>query len=367
VAVVINGGTSGSLNPGFSGSGGPVATAIGIVRTTTLTSSLGDALSAQVTYGWDQIAGEARIVSPAPNGSLGTGVTLSMGAGNPQIRFQGTLLEYDTTLAPHAVTAVCKGPLYALEEYENGVGSGLPGGFIRPGLSLLDLLGTPTGTLQQIIAAVLTRAGVSFSLSNFDNPAHVYGLVNPDDFTWGTYESASSYVHRLLEASEGYRLFDSADGNVYLKQITAMPGSGFSAGSATFTLGVDIFGDSSSVVSRVGRRGAVLVEGYDPGDGLGPITTGPVTGNSIFRVSSPLIEDLTFATAISNFWTPIVTRDQKVVRLSTPRDDLIGPAMTIDIDAGPGLGISETMWVKSVTTEINEQGAFSQRLVCVEA
>lgn len=364
--TIVNGGTSGSLNPGFSG-GGPVATATAFVRNTTLTSSLGDALSAQTTFGWDQVSGEARIVSPAPNGSLGGGVTLTMGAGNPQIRFQGTLLEYDTTLAPHAVTAVCKGPLYLCDEYENGEGSGLPGGFIRPGLSLFDLLGVPTGTLQEIIAAVLTRVGVSFSLSNFDNPAHVYGLVNGDDFTWGTYESASSYIHRLCEASEGFRLFDSSDGNVYLKQITAMPGTGFSAGSLTFTLGVDIFGDSSSVVSQVGKRSAVLVEGYDDGHGLGPITTGPVTGNSIFRVSSPLIEDIVHATAIANFWTPIVTRDQKVVRLTTPRDDLIGPAMTVNIDAGAGLGISETMWVKSVTTEINEQGAFSQRLVCVEA
>src|SRR5438270_163126 len=77
-----------------------------------------DALSAQVSYGWDQVAGSARIVCASTHGSPGDSVVVVMGAGNNVQRFSGTLREFDTTLAPHAVVLVAKGPLYALEEYK---------------------------------------------------------------------------------------------------------------------------------------------------------------------------------------------------------------------------------------------------------
>src|ERR1700736_1786788 len=109
MAAVVNGGTGGDLNPGFAGDGGPVATAIAIVRMTKLVTGLGDALSAQVSYGWDQVAGSARVVQPFPDGSIGDSLVISMGAGNNVQRFSGIRREDDTTLAPHAVTAVGKG------------------------------------------------------------------------------------------------------------------------------------------------------------------------------------------------------------------------------------------------------------------
>ncbi len=364
---VVNGGVSGQLNPGFGGARAPIATATSVVRKTNLSCSLGDALSAQVSYGFDQVTGSARVVMPTSGASLNSGFTVSMGAGNNANRFNGTLRQIDTMLAPHAVTAVGKGPLVLLEEFKNNTESS-QAGQTKPGLDFADLLqGQQSGTLQQVVTAVLNMVGISYSLGNFANPSNVYGLDmngNPtwnDALIWGTHETAAAYLHRFFEASAGYRLFDSSDGSIYLKQITATPAG---TPDATFTLGVDIFGNSLASSSSLGQQSAVLVEGWD--DGSGPATSGVVgsSSQSAYRVFSPLIETDTQATAIANFWLSQVSRPQQIVRLSTPRDDLLGPGSTVFINA-PGLGTVMQMWVKSITSELALNGQFTQHLVCV--
>src|SRR5579859_4859155 len=331
--AIVNGGVSGDLNPGFGGAQAPVATAIAIVRNIQLVTSLGDALSAQVSYGWDQVAGSARIILPFPAGSIGDAIAVSMAAGGPlQQRFLGTRREDDTTLYPHAVTAVGKGPLYALEEYENSTNISDDGKAGLPCFALTgaSLVGAGSGTLQQIVVAVLNLVGVSFSLANLANPPHVYGLVGPEQFTWGTGVTAAAFLHTVLEASAGYRLFDSSDGNVYLEQMTAIPTA---SADFTFTLGQDIFGDSAALNSSIGQKQAVLVLGYDP-DGSGPSTSGVVgSGSSVFRVNSQLIETDAFAAELAAYWLPVMSRRQQTVRLSTPRDDLLGPGQTIFVEA----------------------------------
>lgn len=366
---VINSGEGGELNPGFGGEQAPAATAIGVVRRPSVSFSGGsDVLSVQTTYGWDQVVGEARIVLVTPTGAVGDGITLTFGADHFVQRFTGTIAQIDTTLAPHSVTILGKGPLYALETFRNDIET-TDVDQTRPGLSFADLVGSPTGTLRQLVAAVLSYVGVNYSLGNLQNPSHVYGtgagasglIGATDEMTWGTHETAAAYVHRFLEASAGYRLFDSADGNVYLQQISAIP-----AGSpgTTLTLGEDIFGNSSHSTSSVGRQSAVIVHGYD--DGSGPATSGVVgSGQSAFQINSPLIETDAFATEIANFWLPQVNRLQELVRLSTPRDDLFGPAQTHYIDAAGGLSVNDTMWVKSVTAEIANSGELTQHLIYV--
>jgi|SRR5579859_712886 len=364
MAAIVNGGVSGDLNPGFAGAQAPVATAIALVRTTSLVTGLGDALSAQVSYGWDQVAGSARVVLPLPSGANGDPLVVSMGAGNNVQRFSGIRREDDTTLAPHSVTAVGKGPLYALEEYENSVNTSDDGkaGFPCFALTGASLVGAGSGTLQQIVVAVLNLVGVSFSLANLANPPHVYGLVGPEQFTWGTGVTAAAFLHTVLEASAGYRLFDSSDGNVYLEQMTAIPTA---SADFTFTLGQDIFGDSSALNSSIGQKQAVLVLGYDP-DGSGPSTSGVVgSGSSVFRVNSQLIETNAFAAELAAYWLPVMSRRQQTVRLSTPRDDLLGPGQTIFVEATTGLSVSQKLWLKSVVTEIAANGAFTQHLVCI--
>lgn len=366
--IVINSGTGGDVNPGFDGSGGPVATSIAIARKTDINFSGGEVLNAQTSYGWDQFAGEARIVCPAPSGSIGDSVALTFGCtpGNLVQRFAGTIVETDTTLAPHAVMLLCKGPLYACETFKNDVES-LDIDQTRPGLAFGDLVGAQTGTLQQIVAAVLSLVGVSYSLSNFDNPSHVYGTGAGasgldgafDAMTWGTHETAAAYIHRFLQASAGYRLFDSADGNVYLKQASMIP-----SGSVDFTLtlGQDIFGDTHSVTSSIGAQTAVIVQGFD--DGSGPATSGVVgSGQSAFQLNSPLIETDAFAAELAAFWLTQVNRNQELIRLNTPRDELYGPVQTHAIS-----GVTpDTMRVKSVTTDIAANGEFTQHLVYVAA
>lgn len=366
---VFDSGTGGELNPGFDGTGGPAATAIAVVDQPTISFSGGsDVLSVQTIYGWDQVVGEGRIVLVTPTGSIDEAVTLTFGTANFVQRFKGTIVQIDTTLAPHSVTLLCKGPLYKLETTKNDLET-TDVQQARPGLSFADLVGSPTGTLKQLITAVLNYIGVSFSGNDLQDPSHVYGTgagangLNgaTDEMTWGTHETAAAYVHRFLEASAGYRLFDSPDGNVYLRQISAVP-----AGSPDFTmtLGLDIFGNSSHATSAIGRQGAVIVHGYD--DGSGPATSGVVgSGVSAFQVNSPLIETDAFATEIANFWLPQVSRLQELVKLSTARDELFGPAQTHYIDAAGGLSVNDTMWVKSVTAEIASTGELTQHLVYV--
>lgn len=366
---VLDAGGGGELNPGFDGSQGPVATAIGVVRQPTVSFSGGtDVLSVQTIYGWDQVVGEARVVLVTPSGNVGDGITLTFGASNVVQRFQGTIAQIDTTLAPHSVTILGKGPLYALEKFKNDIET-TDVQQARPGLSFGDLVGSPTGTLKQLVSAVLNYVGVSFSPDDLQDPSHVYGTgagangLNgaTDEMTWGTHETGAAYVHRFLEASAGYRLFDSADGKVYLVQISALTGRG---PEATMRLGVDIFGNSSHMTSSVGQQGAVIVHGYD--DGSGPATSGVIgSGSSAFQINSPLIETDAFATEIATFWLPQVSRLQEIVKLSTPRDDLFGPAQIHHIEAADGLSVNDSMWVKSVTAEIANSGELTQHLTYV--
>lgn len=363
--AIINSSTTGDLNPGTHQAGSPVATAIAIVRRTFLSTTLGDAFSAQTSYSWDQVSGEGRLVLPTQSGAIDDSVSITLGAGLNLQRLAGTLISFDTTLAPHSVTALCKTQLYALEEFENATetissadGSG------RPGLAFSDLVGTSSGaTLKQIVVAVLGVVGITaYSLDNLADPAHVYGLIADEEFTWGTYETAAAYLHRVLEASAGYRLFDSTDGNTYLAQTSAIPDVD---PKFTFELGKDIFPESQSSSSKIGQRAAVLVQGYD--DSFGPATNNP-SGNPIasaFRINNTLIEDDAFATEIGDFWLPQVSRRQEIVRLQTPRDDLFGPGQTHYIDAAGGLSVNDTMWLKSVTSEITSSGEFTQHLVYV--
>src|SRR5947209_16890211 len=97
-SAVINGGSAGDLNPGFAGAQVPVATATSVVRKASIVASPGNALSAQTSYGWDQVAGSARVILPFPSGGVGDQLVISMGAGSNNAQcFSGTRREDDTT------------------------------------------------------------------------------------------------------------------------------------------------------------------------------------------------------------------------------------------------------------------------------
>lgn len=359
--AVINSGTAGELNPGFGGAGIAV-TATAVTRTTQLVVTVGgvavDALSAQTSYGWDQVAGEARVIIPAyTTEAIGDAVVITM---NGEVRFRGTLRQFDTSMAPHAVTLLCKGPLYALEEWVNGTET-IEADEGRPGLAFEDLVGAQTATLKTIVQAVFDRVGVTkadgtpYSAADLDNPSHVYGTDAPEEFTWQTHESAAAYLNRIFEASAGHRVFDSADGNVYLRQVNATADA---TPDFTLQLGVDILPDSRASYTSIGRKSAVLVEGYDDGDG--PATSGIIgTGTNVFRVSSTLIETDAFATEIANFWLPQVSRAQKTYELVTGHQGLFGPAQTHELLAKDGSHI-DYLWVQASTAEVMPNAQFTQ-------
>jgi hypothetical protein len=46
----------------------------------------------------------------------------------------------------------------------------------------------------------------------------------------------------------------------------------------------------------------------------------------------------------------------------THRDDLFGPGQTIMVDSPTRLGITQRMWLRSLSIQLTEEGMFTQRL-----
>jgi hypothetical protein len=322
-------------------------------------TQLSDVLGARCTFGWDQGASTAEVTfSDLPSGvSQGSKISIRMGAtwrsdgGDTHNvrRFVGYVREIDESGYPHSVVLHCKGSLYLLEEYENTLDNAFDD-VGRPGYDFDTLVGTSSGaTLRSIVTHVLDIVGVTYSLTNLDNPPHIYGDFAPEEFTWGTHQSALDFLHTVFEASTGERLFNSSDGTLYLASITGRPRStndlGLSADDVLAT-------NASSNRNISGLRDQVVAEGYD--DGAGPFTAIKGSGARSHRVTSSLIESDAFAGEIAQYWLDELNRELRKISIATWRDDVVGPAQThlLADDLLARLGISGQFWVLTVTLEV---------------
>jgi hypothetical protein len=377
VATLDQSAELGELDLGFAALGGTPASSVAVRRPTLTVTANGNTLDnvfgAHLTFGWDQLASTASITLAArpeiDDVPYNCTVTVTCGVDQVVKRFEGRLREWDYSFYPRAVVLHAAGTLSLLEEFEQKLDTvGDDEG--APGLELEPLLGIPLGsgggTLKEIISAVLDDVGVTYTAGLLADPTHEYGLEAPEEFTWRQGETAAGYVNRLCEASEGYRLFNSADGDVYLAQIKGRPRG---STDLAFTAGVDIFESSRANRSITQTRNSVRVNGLDYGDGDGPVTyllessndIQTVAGSHLFTVSSSLIETEDWAETMANFWSGEMNREIVQVTLHTFRDDVIGPAQTHLVDALDRLGTGEPLWVKRVEIDVSG-GEFSQTM-----
>jgi hypothetical protein len=367
--------------------------------------------SAFCTYSWKLNDGipTATVYMKAPPGPqlYDQTLNLTMGAGNNVLRFVGLLRGYSYALWPVAVGLTFQGRLVRALEFQNHDDPLHVGG-----LTLLDLLGTPTGTDQAIVAAVLSRASVS-GVGTINGTGATFGTRAPSTtFLWragtstnpltpmaGAGQTALGYGQEWDKASAVYtsntaplgfyRTYETVNG-IRRALIGGRPRSTV---DFTFSEGVDI-----EMRARSERlypiANAAFVTGYDPGLGIGAMrnqafdsasggNTGVFLGQSSnpFQPSnrpvtkdygSPFIEWGAESEAgigmnaerVGNAVLPDWNRETVLAHFRTSRDMLLTPGMTILVQGAGGqpqrLGIGEPLWVDTVTTGIAEDGEFYQ-------
>lgn len=333
---------------------------------------LANVLSYSWSLGYDLAVGEAVVRLPIVStaGTYYDDVTISV---NGVPRWSGVLVEWNYALYPRAVTMVCRGRLQFAQQYRLE-------GEVDPdeGLALADLLGAFSGTDEQIVQAVLDRAGVSTNGGSIGGTGTVLGTVAPEEFTWREGESALDYIHRIDTISLGYRTFETAGGQIFRSQISSRPSG---SPDLTFTEGVDISDGSSARTVREAHN-AARVGGYAVGDFADPrvwyeVSSNPFQSESnprVFNMTNPMIERKSEASAgqgisceaMANYWLGELNREVVHVTMTTPRTDLIGPGQ-VHLVQGPGgaadrLGTGEKLWVQRNNGNLDQSGAFSQTM-----
>src|SRR5579859_1397919 len=343
-------------------------------------------------------------------------ITLTMGAGNNVLRFKGLFRKFNYALFPRAVTLVCYGYLIRAHEYQNFEGD--PGNDPQMGgLSLLALTGSATPTDADVVKAVLTRAGVSYTAGNILGTGVTWGSrgtvpVPAFTYVWragmmpgaqivmtgfgGIGQTALDYIPEWDKVSAVYtnatspagfyRTYETVNG-IFRSLIGGRPRN---VVDFTFSEGIDIEANGQGT-REYPIANAAYVTGHDyPGiSGANPVrnvngsTFVGLQGNPFQPTSRPVPYE--FASSfiewaleadggigmncerVGNALLADLNRETVTASFRTPRDDLITPGKTILVQ-GPGgqpdrLGVAEPLWVDEVTTGIDENGMFYQELM----
>lgn len=330
--------------------------------------------SARVETGWDRPYATATVtlatIPTVPDGE-DTGylhnkpISVILGRGTNDVeRFKGRIRDLRPGYAPSSYVLDCAGWLSLLDEYtQKDVtvnANSLTDTKGPTGKTLLALTGSSTATLRQIVAAVLDEVSAAFDglltydLANLANPAHVYGTVAPEKCIWATGQSAREFLDPFFKASEGYRLFESGDGVIYLAQIYGRPSND---PDFTLTQGDNLLDLSGGKLASE-TRNSVVVTGYDPAGTAGPVRVilnssnalQPVAGSHPFAYSAELIETAAWGTVMAYYALGEVNRVPTRFTAKTPEDFIGGPAQTHLVDAVRG-DLTDAQWVKSATFE----------------
>jgi len=279
--------------------------------------------------------------------------------------------------------------------------------------------GTGTSDQDQVVA-VLTACAVPHLATNIGGTGKALGLhtvdavqaLAPNPFVWQEGQPGLDYVEQLdavsvPDAATGcYRTFESLGGEVFRILVVTAPDA---AADATFAEGVDVLEasitrDPTGAANRVTVTGgpdpanATLMPG-DPADVSVAFTatarytaTNPTApylpaalpvGPDGYRVvatsfASPMIEkslradphvaeDVMSCQNVADYLLGEYNAVVDTLEFSTPRDDLLGPGQTIHLHS-PRLGLTDPdrhYWLQHLDVELDERGAFTQRLRCV--
>jgi hypothetical protein len=373
------------------------------------------AYAATCSFGFDQRYAEATIrrtgggtipISYWDEVELRMGATPGEGAG---LRFKGYVIPVQNRLYPVEGTLLCRGYLYRAAWVKN----------LEPGGTRMADLATGTADEAQVMA-VLDACAVPYSATNIAGTGKPLGLhsvdtqnpLAPNPFVWGEGQAGLDYIEQLdpisvPDAATGaYRTFESLGGDVFRILVVTAPDA---AADFTFTEGVDVLEasitrDPTGAANRVTVSGgpdpanATLMPG-DPTDVNVAFTatarytaTNPdapylppalPVGPDGYRVvaaafASPMIEkslradphvteDVQSCQNVADYLLGESNAVVDTLEFSTPRDDLLGPGQTIHLTSDR-LALTDPdrhYWLQHLDVEVDERGAFTQRLRCV--
>jgi hypothetical protein len=343
--------------------------------------------SISVTNGLDQRVAECRVAMPVKPGSGGhldsLVITAGASGGTSRTIFDGFSVQGEYQLWPRQFVLIGRGQLYKALTYVNFEGATQDGG--PGGLLLDDLTGGPA-TDQDIVQAVLDKAGVSYSSGNIGGTGTLLGTQADEAFMWRIGQSALDYIDSIDKISAVadpgafYRTYETVGGVIHRSLVGGRPRS---TANATYTEGENISAGSSTR-SVLDLYNYVAVSGYDYGDGSGPVQF-VLPGSNDFQDSShphtysfasQMIERETIAESgdgmsceeVATALSADVNREAvRIQGLETPLDDAVGPGATLLVQ-GPGgaavrLGVGEKLWLQSIT--ITPFPAYKQSYTCL--
>jgi hypothetical protein len=373
--------------------------------------------SVQWSGGFNQPYNECKVVVTQLPSSFDNNQSLIVQAGNGTnmvTRFAGfsrsPIYNLDGTITIQGV-----GQLAYAYQYQNSEDP-----FATGGLELISLLGSPSGTDQQVVSAVLSRVGINYTGGNIGGTGAIFGLqqvADPDAFIWlagdsptstsvvpGAGESALDYitkwdqisaVHPGPFASAGlhhanspgavtstvgfYRTYETMQGVIYRTVIGGRP-RGTPTIATPFTEGVDIRSGDITRGYPVGNR--FVAVGFDNGVGGGPeyfsmqssnpympssqkITCPPITSPFLEKSAENDPTNGMSCERVTYAMEPDLNRIIVSGTITTGRDDYISHGATILVQAPGGLpgrlGTGENVWIQAVRGSASISG-FVQEL-----
>jgi len=301
----------------------------------------------------------------APTWGHGDTITIDMGATtsggtNNVLRFTGSVFEGDYLNTGPTFELIARGPLYAAQKYRMS----------RPkGLSLTQIAGGPADD-QTITQAILDIVGITYTPANIGGTGIVRGRLAPDGYTWTYGETALDYLQRLTKSSLGYKIIETIGGEIFRVQVYGRP---FGISDFSLSEGVDILEGAHTQRETFDQFTAWEVTGFDYGDGFGPVVfrdPDPIPNGVIpYQYSSTQIEraldtdpggGVSCQTVMAYVQAETDHEIVKVSGLQTPRDDIMGPGNTVDVNSAL-LGISEPGRLMSVSITVDSDW-FTQTL-----
>lgn len=290
------------------------------------------------------------------------------GAGNNVRRFTGRLRAFRTSAFPKGLEMVSMGTLGYADEWAPD-----------EDIELFDLLGTDSGTDQEIVRAVLDRVvRATYVSGNIGGRGVALGLEAPTAFIWRAGTSAWQYIQQLDRATL-YRTYQDAAGVIHRVAMVGHP-----SGTPAATLSDnDALDNATGNRSTARTRNAVRVTGWDYGNRTsrsgqvaneeGTYGSNDFQGNGsnpttryLETFSSPLIESGTDedgvvdgrdglnASDIAAEVLADVNKEFVEAQVPTWRDDAIEPGTTILLDMLNRLAIGEPMWVQAYGWEAGD-------------
>lgn len=279
------------------------------------------------------------------------------------VRFVGFITRFSAKQYPMQTDIICKGPLFFASTDMNNDPAGI------------DLSAGGAGqTDQAIVAFLLHEAGLDAYVGALGGTGKTLGTVATDQYRWPYGVRALDMIDQIDTISLGYRTFETFGGTIVRSQITAQPGA---TAAATFTEGVDMEAECTSDATIEDIYNEVQVTGYAPSGGTQFNYTleqsNPYIPNGVEtqQLSSPLLESSTTGGAgiscqeVAEYLLPVVNRGLLGVTCQTPRDDVVGPGMTIAVNAIARLGVNQNLWVQGMHWEYTQAGSFYQVFTCL--